>query len=196
MTRMQLRRLFAGCALITALAFAGCGGSSGAAKSASTAAPSDAKSAATGDIPDNQAFLTFHDPVGYSIAYPEGWARRGAGADVTFQDKANNIRIVVGRGSPPTPETVRAALARLAGTDPSLAAGKPQPVTLKHSAAVKVSYTRQGGADPVTGKRPLLIVDRYVFGRAGRVATVDLATVKGVDNVDAYRMISRSFTWR
>jgi hypothetical protein len=59
-----------------------------------------------------------------------------------------------------------------------------------------VSYTRRGGPDPVTGKRPTLIVDRYVFGRAGRVATVDLETAKGVDNVDAYKMISRSFTWR
>jgi hypothetical protein len=28
------------------------------------------------------------------------------------------------------------------------------------------------------------------------VATVDLATPRGVDNIDAYRMISRSFAWR
>jgi hypothetical protein len=54
----------------------------------------------------------------------------------------------------------------------------------------------RGPADPVTGKRPLLLVDRYVYAHAGRVATLELATPKGVDNVDAYRLISRSFRWR
>ena len=32
-------------------------------------------------------------------------------------------------------------------------------------------------------------------GPGGRVATVDLGTPAGVDNVDAYRMIIQSFKW-
>lgn len=184
--------------LASTVALAGCGGSSSGSASStpSPSATSDAKSAATGDIPDNQAFLTFRDPVGYSLVYPEGWARRGAGADVTFQDKANVIHIVVTRGSAPTPGSVRSALQGLARTDPTVAAGTPKLLALGHGPAVKVSYTRRGGPDPVTGKRPTLIVDRYVFGHAGRVATVDLETAKGVDNVDAYKMMIGSFTWR
>src|SRR3954467_4963752 len=55
---------------------------------------------------------------------------------------------------------------------------------------------KRGAADPVTGKRPVLIVDRYTYSSGGRVARLDLATPKGVDNVDAYRLISRSFKWR
>src|SRR4051794_2902083 len=52
--------------------------------------PSEAESAATGDIPDNQVFLVFKNPsAGYSIRYPEGWARKGSGNDVTFREKAN-----------------------------------------------------------------------------------------------------------
>lgn len=190
---MRHRLVPLGCALLTAyaIALAGCGGSS----SSSTGA-SDAKSAATGDIPDSQAFLTFRDPAGYSIEYPEGWARRGAGPDVTFQDKANTIRIVVTRGPAPTSASVQAALQRLARTDLTVVAGAPKQLALKHGRAIKVSYTRRGASDPVTGKRPTLIVDRYVLGRGGRVATIDLGTVKGVDNVDAYKMISGSFTWR
>jgi len=39
-------------------------------------------------------------------------------------------------------------------------------------------------------------VDRYAYYQGGRVAIVDLGTAVGVDNVDAYRMISRSFKWR
>jgi hypothetical protein len=40
-----------------------------------------------------------------------------------------------------------------------------------------------------------LVVDRYTLGRAGRVATVDLGSPQGVDNVDAYRMMIESFRW-
>src|SRR5690349_15102478 len=37
----------------------------------------EAKSAATGDIPDNQVFLVFHNnQAGYSIKYPEGWTQQ------------------------------------------------------------------------------------------------------------------------
>jgi len=48
----------------------------------------------------------------------------------------------------------------------------------------------------VTGKRVTLIVDRYVLSHAGKLATVDLGTAKGVDNVDAYKMMIASFRWR
>jgi hypothetical protein len=49
--------------------------------------------------------------------------------------------------------------------------------------------------DPVTGKRVTLVVNRYVVARGSRVATVDLGTPRGVDNVDAYRMMIQSFRW-
>ena len=47
----------------------------------------------------------------------------------------------------------------------------------------------------MTGKRLTITVDRYVYYANGKVATLDLATPVGVDNVDAYRMISESFKW-
>jgi len=48
----------------------------------------------------------------------------------------------------------------------------------------------------VTGKRVTLAVDRYEVGSGGRLAVIDLGTPVGVDNVDAYRLISQSFRWR
>lgn len=132
----------------------------------SGAVPSEAQAAATGDIPDNQVFLLFHDPsAGYSIRYPEGWARKGLGNNVTFQEKANVIHISVGKGAPH---------------------GKQ---------GVKTTSTRLSAPDPVTGKRLKLIIDRYEYGNKGKVAVLDLATPEGVDNVDAYRLISESFKW-
>ena len=46
------------------------------------------------------------------------------------------------------------------------------------------------------GKRVTLIVDRYYLTHGSRQAIVDLGTPQGVDNVDAYRRMIQSFTWK
>jgi hypothetical protein len=130
-------------------------------------APSEAESAATGDIPDNQTFLVFKNPsAGYTIRYPEGWARKGSGNDVTFKEKANVVHIAV------------------------------KPGSAKNKPGEKTTVTRQSAPDPVTGKRLPLTVDVYEFEKGGKVAVLELSTPEGVDNVDAYRLISESFAWR
>jgi hypothetical protein len=97
----------------------------------------------------------------------------------------------------PTPAAAAAAVARMRSTDPTIAAsGAPRRVTIDGSPVVKVTYTRLSKPDPVTGKRLSITIDRYEYARGGKTAIVDLGTPKGVDNVDAYRMISRSFRWR
>jgi hypothetical protein len=173
------------------------GGKQPASTAAETEAPSEAQSAATGDIPDNQVFLTFTDrPAGYSIRYPEGWARRGSASDVTFQEKGNVIHVVVVKGAPPTASSATAALERLKHNDPTIKIGKPERLTIAGAPAFKVTYTRLSPPDPVTGKRLPLMIDRYLYAHQGKLAVLDLGTPVGVDNVDAYRMISGSFRWR
>jgi hypothetical protein len=195
------------------MVIAGCGGSGGrhrgsvapaqtqtesqaAEGKSETEAPSEAESAATGDIPDNQVFLTFTDrPAGYSIRYPEGWARRGSGPDVTFQEKGNVIHVVVAKGAPPTSASATADLKRLKRSDPTIKVGKLEHLTIAGAPVIKVTYTRLSTPDPVTGKRLPLTIDRYLYAHGGKVATLDLGTPVGVDNVDAYRLLSRSFRW-
>ncbi|MDX6589243.1 MAG: hypothetical protein QOI84_517 [Solirubrobacterales bacterium] len=172
------------------------GGSEGAAAGAE-AAPSEAKAAATGDIPDNQVFLLFRDPgAGYSVRYPEGWARKGSGNDVTFQEKANVIHIAVAKGPAPTEATAVAGIEQMRKGDPTVHSTPPEKLTVNGAPVVKVTYTRLSAPDPVTGKRLQLTIDRYLYGKGGKVAVIDLGTPVGVDNVDAYRMISESFQWR
>jgi hypothetical protein len=149
------------------------------------AAPSqltpEAQAAATGDIPDNQVFLTFGNAAaGYSMKYPEGWAQQGAGAKVTFRDKNNIVRIDVAEAPKPTAATVKGA----------------QAITISGKPALKVAYTTRSAPNAVTGKRVTLVVDRYYLWRGGKRAVVDLGTPRGVDNVDAYRLMIESFTWR
>jgi len=161
-----------------------------------SASASEAGSTAQGDIPDNQQFLTYRNRSGgYSISYPQGWARSGSGDQVTFQDKSNTVAIKVAPGTQPTPASTSAELKQEAAADPCLNSGQPQTTSAGPNQVVKVTFTTEGQKSAVTGQRPKITVDRYVYFKGGRVATVDLATPVGVDNVDAYRMISESFRW-
>ena len=157
----------------------------------------EAQSTATGDIPDNQVFLRFTNPVaGYRMSYPEGWTRKGDGRNVTFSDKNNIVRVVVATGPAPTVASVQSELTALEHNNPTLKFMKPRAVALRSGSAIKATYTTESAPNPVTGKSVLLIVDRYELAHAGKRATVDLGTAKGVDNVDAYRMMSNSFRWQ
>ena len=164
--------------------------------STSSAGASEVASTAQGDIPDNQQFLIFRNRAGgYSLSYPEGWARSGNGNEVTFRQQSNTITVGVAPGTQPTPASVTAELKGEAATDPCLHAGRPQVTAAGPNPVVKVTYTIEGQKSPVTGQRPKISVDRYVYFKGGKDATVDLATPVGVDNVDAFRMISESFRW-
>jgi hypothetical protein len=206
----------ASCAIALAGA-AGCGsggGNSGAGSSGSTssgagapastpeaaagALSAEARSAATGDIPDNQNFLTFSDsgPARYSISYPEGWTQSGSGGDVTFRSKNNIVHIVVSHAAPPTPSSVTTALNALKTRTPSLVFTAPRAMHVGSGQAIAASYTTQSAPNPVTNRSVTLIVDRYVLGHGAWSATVDLGTQRGVDNVDAYRKMIDSFRWR
>ena len=181
-------------------ALAGCGSSSSSnssssgSSSSSGALAADAKSAATGDIPDNQNFLTFKGAA-FSIKYPEGWSQKKTSGGIDFKDKNNLVRIQVRNGRPPTVASVTAGLNKLKAANPTLKAQTPKQISLKAGPAIKVTYTTTSAPNPVTGKRVVLMVDRYELAKKGRVAVIDLGTPTGVDNVDAYRMMSESFTW-
>jgi hypothetical protein len=177
----------------------GSSASGGGTGNAGSPAPlsAEAQSKATGDIPDNQVFLVFHDRgAGYSIKYPEGWTQQGGGGNNTFRDKNNLVHIVIARGGAPSAASVASQLSALKRTTPTLTFTAPQLVKLGSSFMVKASYKTQSAPDPVTGKRVTLLVDRYELSRKGRLAVVDLGTPKGVDNVDAYRMMIDSFHLR
>jgi hypothetical protein len=208
------------CALLAVVAISGCGSSNGASGSQPVAATTtaatqstsgnpgsggssagalsaDAHSAATGDIPDNQVFLVFRSKAaGFAIRYPEGWTQSASGRSLTFRDKNNLVRVVVANAPAPTTASVSAALTAFKRSDPTLSFSAPRVVKLGPGTAVKVVYATLSAPNPVTGKRVKLIVDRYELARGRRVATVDLATPKGVDNIDAYRMMIESFRWQ
>jgi hypothetical protein len=157
----------------------------------------EAQAAATGDIPDTQVFLTLQNRrAGYTIKYPEGWTQRGTGADLTLSDKNNIAHIVVASGGAPSTASVSSELSRLETARRILTFAVPVAIHITQGPAIKSTYTSVSAPNPVTGKSVVLIVDRYEFGHRGSRVTVDLGTPKGVDNVDAYRLMINSFAWR
>jgi hypothetical protein len=200
MPRTRHRAAVWSLSVAAALAAGGCGGTNK--QSANTASkgsvPAEAKSAASGDIPDNQVFLVFRNrAAGYSMKYPEGWTQAGTGKDVTFKDKNNVVQIAVRSAVAPTPREALTELAALKRFDRSLVITRPpRQVTVKGATMIKSGYSKQSAPDPVTSKRVRLGVDRYQLARNGKLATVELDTPQGVDNVDAYRLMIESFKWR
>ena len=196
--------------VLALLLISGCGGSSttsggssstssagaGAAPEGGGALAADARSAATGDIPDNQNFLTFSDlRLRVAMLYPEGWTVQQTPSAVSIRDKNNLVRIAVALGVAPTLAAAQARLTTLKRSDSTLTPGAPRAINLKSGPAVKVTYTTRSAPNPVTGKSVTLTVDRYELAHGGQVATIDLGTPTGVDNVDAYKKMVASYRW-
>jgi hypothetical protein len=203
--------LLAAGALTLGVVASGCGSSSSpastskaaASTSASTStagglAPPTKDSTPTGDIPDNQVYVTYAPPaVGFSVTVPEGWSRSTEGGATTFADKLNSVRMALS----PQEKTVTAAtvtakvLPQLAKTVPGYAAGKVSTVTRTAGTAVKVTYQATSKPDDVTGKTHRDAVERYEFTKGGKVAVLTLTGPVGADNVDPWKKVTDAFRW-
>lgn len=153
---------------------------------------------APGDIPDNQVFIAFAAPSGaYMIRVPEGWARTEADGVVTFTDKYNSIEVrSSAAATAPTVESVTKDGLSDVAADSSFNLLDVQPVTRKAGAGVLATYEIGSAPNSVTGKKALLAVERYVFFHNGTVVTMTLSGAKGADNVDPWKIVTDSLTWK
>ena len=149
-----------------------------------------------GDIPDNQAFVTYRAPA-YSVQVPEGWQRTVSSTAVRFSDKYNSIDAAVGvSAKAPTLDSVpRSELPRLARSVKGFAGAKVTVVRRKSGPALLITYRAASARNPVTGKSVTNDVQRYEFWRAGKLVTLTLAAPHGSDNVDPWKLVTDSFIW-
>jgi hypothetical protein len=149
-----------------------------------------------GDIPDNQAFVTFSGK-GYSLKTPEGWGRTAHGAVVTFADKFNSVRVETARSAAkPTVASVKQRdVAALKAAAKGFTLRSVTSATRPAGPVILMTYRAASAPDSVTGKSITEDIERYSYWKAGRLATVTLAAPKGSDNVDAWKLITTSFRW-
>ncbi|MDE2369869.1 MAG: hypothetical protein KGN16_12945 [Burkholderiales bacterium] len=150
-----------------------------------------------GDISDNQAFVAWRSPLGFSIQVPEGWARHDLADGALFSDKYNAVRVTV-TPSPAAPSiaSVRAnEVAALQRLPKAVEVLDVRALTLPAGPAVVVRYRANSDPNPVTDKAIRLDCEGVFLWRAGRLATMTLSAPVGADNVDPWRVVTRSFAW-
>lgn len=151
-----------------------------------------------GDIPDDQVFIRYDAPEGFSMKVPEGWSRQTLDHGVRFSDKYGiiNVSVADATAAPNARSTNQNAAADLAKDGGPVEVTSVKDVKLKGGPAVRISYKSNSEPNAVTNKRLLLEHERYLFFRNGKLVTLDLAAPAGADNVDQWRMMSNSFHWK
>jgi hypothetical protein len=150
-----------------------------------------------GDIPDNQVFIDYVSPLGFSLKVPEGWARKDLADGASFADKYG--RISVNQTATSTKPTVDAAQTLVPDLEKSLHAvtiTAVKPVKLPAGPAILVSFGSNSDLNPVTNKAIRLENDRYYFWKDGKLVAVNFSAPAGADNVDQWDMMAKSFRWR
>jgi hypothetical protein len=151
-----------------------------------------------GDIPDNQVFITYASPRGFSFKVPEGWARKDLTDGAVFADKYGRITVAE-TTSPTAPDVVTAKqtlVPELEKTARAVAVKKIQAKKLPAGATVLISYDSNSDPSPVTNKAIRLENDRYYFWKDGRLVMLDFSAPAGADNADQWDMMAKSFHWR
>lgn len=161
-------------------------------------APLAAEKNPPGDIPDNQAFVEYKSPLGFSIKVPEGWARREQSNDVNFSDKYNRVQVAVSAlPSAPTVASVKANEVSVLQKLPSaIRIARVKQLALPGGSAVVVQYGANSGVNAVTNRAIRLDNENYYFWKAGKLAVLTLSAPAGADNADQWQLMAKSFAWR
>jgi len=117
---------------------------------------------------------------------------------VTFTDKFNTVNIALtDAAEAPTAASAQArevpaihSSARCAGQI------KVTATVRKAGPVILLTYQAEGEPDSVTGKVVNLDVERYEYWHNGTEAVVTLSSAAGSDNVDPWRTVTDSFTWK
>src|SRR5260370_40615074 len=70
-----------------------------------------------------------------------------------------------------------------------------RPVRLTAGPAVEIVYQVNSSSNQVTGRQYRLVIERFELYRGGRGLVLSLSSAVGSDNVDPWRIVSRSLRW-
>lgn len=151
-----------------------------------------------GDIPDNQVFIDYQSPLGFTIKVPEGWARREASDSVVFSDKYNTIELTVAQraGSINLNNVKQKEVADLERSGKAVRVSGVKLTSLPSGGAIVVSYASNSEPNAVTNKAIRLENERYFFWKDGKLVTLTLSAPFGADNADQWLLMAKSFRWR
>jgi hypothetical protein len=194
-------------AIAASLALAGCGtgggSSSGAAPPTSGGGPSTPYVPASGTDQTGILFPTYQNKAaGYTLLYPGGWRiAEKAPAGVRISRFGNAITVVV---------TARKSIPFYKGYQKTLEKQLADPKTTKKQLSkidVPASEVKIGSIKAVravieqvrptgtTTPEETIVVVRYLFWKSGKLLTLSMSSVKGINNTAAYDLIANSLRW-
>jgi len=135
---------------------------------------------------------------GFTFKVLEGWARTVTSNSASFTDKLNTIRASwESTTTTPTAATVAANdIAKLMVTAPAFQLVSLTTTKLPAGTAVHMKYRLNGSANDVTAKRYRMEAERWTVFHKGTRVDLTLISPMGADNVDAWKTVSRSLTWK
>ena len=184
-------------ALRLVVGLTGCGSPAPSGPS-SQPAPQTTEVNPAGDIPDNQAYVTFTSgTAAYSVKVPEGWARTTSGTATTFTDKLNSITVdETSVSSAPTVDSAQGAVVSALQTSTSkFQLGDVKTFTRPGGDGVVVTYLDDSAPNAVTGKVAREDVQLFLFWKNGTQVALTLSAPQGADNVDPWNIVTKSFSW-
>ena len=151
-----------------------------------------------GDIPDDQVFVDYSSPLGFSVKVPEGWGRTDANDGVTFADKYGTVVVAVKPASAAlTLASVRAnEVPELEKTGHAVKISAVTEVKLPAGPAIRIAYGANSEPNAVTGKQIRLENERFLIAHGDKVAALTFAAPAGADNADQWTLMSQSFGWK
>jgi hypothetical protein len=193
-------------ALAASVALTGCGTSGDAGSGGSSPQGSGGS---TGYVPASGTDATgilfpeyTNRSAGYSFIYPGGWRlTEKPPAGVRISRFGNAITAVVSeRPSVPFYKGYQKTLddkLKDPKNDPKQLSAIDQPATevkIGKQKAVRVVIEQVRPTGPTTPDDTLVIV-RYLFWKDGKLLTLSMSSVKGINNIAAYDLIASSFRW-
>lgn len=176
---------------------AACGGSSSPGSPSSSAPATEFNP--PGDIPDDQVFVDFVVPGSSAhVKVPEGWSKTTSGDAVTFTDHFNSVHVAVqpSTQAPTVQSATSEEVPALANDVSRFQAGDVTTIQRGGQTAILVTYQQDSAPDSTTGKVVRDAVERYEYWKNGQEVVLTLSGPKGADNVDPWRLISDSVTWK
>jgi hypothetical protein len=161
--------------------------------------PLEAEKNPPGDIPDNQIFIDYSSPLGFSLRVPEGWARQDLADGATFADKYGRITVTETSGVASVLDAANAKqtlVPELEKSGRAVTIAKIKSVKLPAGQAILISYGSNSDPNPVTNKRIRLENDRYYFWKDGKQITLNFSAPAGADNADQWDLMAKSLRWR
>jgi hypothetical protein len=174
-------------------------GSAGSTTAPASSTPTQPEVSPQGDISDSAVYVAQTDPGGkYTVKVPEGWAMTTSGTAVSFTDKLNTIRVETApaAAAPTIASATATEVPKIALAASQYKAGRVSMVSRTSGPAVLITYEETSTPNPVTGKTIRLAVERYEFWAHGTEAIVTLSGPVGADNVDPWKIVTDSFTWK